>query len=239
MALKPARSAVPVLTIDGPSGAGKGAVSAAIARYLGWNALDSGAVYRAVALAALEHNVADDDERTLVDLTRNVQLAFRAGDDGIAVFLEAREVGDSLRTEAVSVMASRVAAQPAVRTALLDLQRAYRVLPGLVADGRDMGTIVFPDAELKIFLEASVEERAKRRYKQLKEKGENVILSRLFRDMQARDRRDRERSVAPTVPATEAIVMDSTDLSLNQVVERLIGLARERFEDQIPENRNQ
>jgi len=233
MALMQDRSGPPVLTIDGPSGAGKGAVSAAVARRLGWNALDSGAVYRAVALAALESEVAADDEPALVELTRNVNLTFRAGDEGIAVFLEDREVGDSLRTEDVSVMASKVAAMPAVRAALLELQRAYRAMPGLVADGRDMGTVVFSDAELKVFLEASVEERAKRRYKQLKEKGESVILSRLFRDMQARDRRDRERSVAPTVPAPDAIVVDSTDLSLDQVIEQVIGLARQRFGDRV------
>ncbi|MEX0915674.1 MAG: (d)CMP kinase, partial [Wenzhouxiangellaceae bacterium] len=202
----------PVLTIDGPSGAGKGAVSAAVARRLGWNALDSGAVYRSVALAALERDVSADDEAALVELTRNVDLTFRAGADGIDVLLTGREVGDALRTEAVSAMASKVAAIPAVRAALLELQRAYRNRPGLVADGRDMGTIVFPEAELKLFLEASVEERAKRRYKQLKEKGESVMLSRLFRDMQARDRRDRERSVAPTVPAVDAVVVDSTCL---------------------------
>lgn len=239
MALTKSESTPPVLTIDGPSGAGKGAVSAAVARCLGWNALDSGAVYRSVALAALERGVAADDEQALVELTRNVNLVFRAGDDGIVVFLEDREVGGSLRSEEVSVMASRVAANPAVRTALLALQRAYRIMPGLVADGRDMGTIVFPDAELKVFLEASVEERAKRRYKQLKEKGESVILSRLFRDMQARDRRDRERSVAPTVPAPDAVVVDSTHLSLDQVIERVVGLARERFGDLIPEDKNQ
>lgn len=235
MALIEKEAGPPVLTIDGPSGAGKGAVSAAVARRLGWNALDSGAVYRSVALAALERGVDAEDERALVELTRNVHLTFRAGDDGISVFLEDREVGDSLRTEDVSVMASRVAAIPAVRSALLELQRAYRAAPGLVADGRDMGTIVFPEAELKVFLEASVEERAKRRYKQLKEKGESVILSRLFRDMQARDRRDRERSVAPTVPAPDAIVVDSTHLSLDQVIERVVGLARKRFGDQVPE----
>jgi len=232
-------SGPPVLTIDGPSGAGKGAVSAAVARRLGWNALDSGAVYRSVALAALERSVAVDDEQALVELTRSVGLSFQAGSDGIRVFLGDREVGDSLRTEDVSVMASRVAAIPAVRSALLALQRAYRAAPGLVADGRDMGTIVFPDAELKVFLEASVEERAKRRYKQLKEKGESVILSRLFRDMQARDRRDRERSVAPTVPAPDAVVVDSTCLSLDQVIERVVGLARERFEGQIEKEENQ
>lgn len=239
MALTKDESRPPVLTIDGPSGAGKGAVSAAVARRLGWNALDSGAVYRSVALAALERDVAVDDEQALVELTRNLHLVFHAGDDGIAVFLDEREVGGSLRTEEVSVMASRVAAIPAVRTALLELQRAYRVMPGLVADGRDMGTIVFPDAELKVFLEASVEERAKRRYKQLKEKGESVILSRLFRDMQARDRRDRERSVAPTVPAPDAAVVDSTHLSLCEVIGHVIGLARERFGDQVPKDENQ
>lgn len=229
----------PVLTIDGPSGAGKGAVSAAVARRLGWNALDSGAVYRSVALAALERGIAADDEHGLEKLTRNVGLKFRAGNEGIGVLLDDREVGDSLRSEAVSVMASRVAAMPAVRAGLLALQRAYRVMPGLVADGRDMGTIVFPDAELKLFLEASVEERAKRRYKQLKEKGESVILSRLFRDMQARDRRDRERSVAPTVPAPDAIVVDSTNLSLDEVIERVVGLARNQFGEPAPEEQNQ
>ena len=230
---------VPVLTIDGPSGAGKGAVSAAVARWLGWHALDSGAVYRSVALAALERGVAAEDEAALVALTHSVQLTFRAGADGIDVLLDEREVGDSLRAEAVSLMASKVAALPAVRTALLELQRAYRRPPGLVADGRDMGTIVFPDAELKVFLEASVEERAKRRYKQLKEKGESVILSRLFRDMQARDRRDRERTVAPTVPASDAVVVDSTHLALDQVIERVVGLARQRFGDLVPKSTNQ
>lgn len=229
----------PVLAIDGPSGAGKGAVSAAVARRLGWNALDSGAVYRSVALAALERDVSADDEAALVELTRNVHLTFRAGEGGIDVFLDDRDVGDSLRTEAVSVMASRVAAIPAVRAELLELQRACRAMPGLVADGRDMGTIVFPDAELKVFLEASVEERAKRRYKQLKEKGESVMLSRLFRDMQARDRRDRERAVAPTVPASDAVVVDSTHLSLEQVIEHVVGLARQRFGDQVPRDVNQ
>jgi len=232
-------AAPPVLTIDGPSGAGKGAVSAASARQLGWNVLDSGAVYRSVALAALERGVREDDAAGLVELTSDVDLTFRAGADGIEVYLDDREVGDSLRTESVSVMASRVASIPAVRDALLSLQRGYRKAPGLVADGRDMGTIVFPDASLKVFLEASVEERAKRRYKQLKEKGESVMLPRLFRDMQARDRRDRERSVAPTVPASDAVVVDSTHLSREQVVEHVVGLARQRFGDRVPKDVNQ
>lgn len=219
----------PVIAIDGPSGAGKGAVSAGVARRLGWNVLDSGAVYRALALAALEHAVSATDTDALVSLAGALPLQFATGDDGIDVFLDDRDVGAQLRTEAVSLMASRVAAIPAVREALLDLQRACRRPPGLVADGRDMGTVVFPDAELKVFLEASVEERANRRYKQLKQKGESVILPRLLRDMQARDRRDRERSVAPTVPAADAVVVDSTDLALGQVIDKVVGLARNRF----------
>jgi len=229
----------PVLTMDGPSGAGKGAVSAALARRLNWHALDSGAVYRSVALAALERQVAPEDATGLVALTRSLQLSFLPGSNGIDVYLDAREVGHSLRTEAVSLMASKVAEIPAVRTALLELQRGYRLLPGLVADGRDMGTIVFPDAGLKVFLDASVEERANRRYKQLKEKGESVILSRLFRDMQDRDRRDRERAVAPTVPAADAVVVDSTNMSLHGVIEHVVGLARRRFGDQVPKKTNQ
>jgi cytidylate kinase len=217
------------VTIDGPSGAGKGAVSAAVARRLEWNVLDSGAVYRAVALAALERGMANDDADALAALAEGLQLGFEAGDDGIDIYLDSREVGAELRTESVSKMASRVAAIPEVRRALLALQRRCRRAPGLIADGRDMGTIVFPDAELKVFLEAGVEERAKRRYKQLKEKGESVILSRLLRDMQARDRRDRERSVAPTVPASDAVVIDSTSLKLNEVIDRVLGLIAERM----------
>lgn len=219
----------PVLTIDGPSGAGKGAVSANVARALGWHVLDSGAVYRAVALAALERDIATDDEPSLVSLARYLPLTFRVGVDGIDVLLDGREIGDALRSEAVSVAASKVASIGSVRAALLVLQRQCRKPPGLVADGRDMGTVVFPDAGLKVFLEAGVEERAKRRYKQLKEKGESVKLARLLRDMQARDRRDRERAVAPTVPASDAVVVDSTRLSLPEVIGRVLDLAGQSF----------
>lgn len=220
----------PVLTIDGPSGAGKGAVSAAVARRLGWNVLDSGAVYRAVALASLQRSVDLPDEEALVELARTLALGFEPGDDGIDVVLDGKRVGSLLRSEEVSARASRVAAIPTVRAALLALQRAARRAPGLVADGRDMGTVVFPDAQLKIFLDASVEERANRRYKQLKAKGESVMLSRLFRDMRERDRRDRERAVAPTVPASDAVVVDSTVLSLDQVIDRIVSLAFQRFD---------
>lgn len=216
----------PVLTIDGPSGVGKGSVSSRVARKLGWHVLDSGAVYRAVAAAALEKDLDPDDETGLVSLCGKLDLDFEAGEDGIQVKLDGKPVDKRLRTEEVSSMSSKVAARPAVRAALLDLQRRFRRAPGLIADGRDMGTVVFPDAPVKIFLDASVEERANRRYKQLKDKGESVKFLRLFRDLQARDRRDRERAVSPTVAADDAVVIDSTRLSLDQVVERVVDEVR-------------
>jgi len=221
-------STIPVLTIDGPSGAGKGAVSAIVAERLGWDLLDSGAVYRAVALAAIEGGVDPEDDAALAALCENLDLQFRSGEDGIAVFLDGNAVDERLRSEEVSVMASRVASRPPVRRALLGLQREFRRLPGLVADGRDMGTVVFPDAAVKVFLDASVEERACRRHKQLKEKGESVKFSRLFHDLAERDRRDRERAVSPTVPAPDATVIDSTELTLEQVVERILDQVAQR-----------
>ncbi len=219
---------VPVLTIDGPSGAGKGAVAANVARRLGWKALDSGAVYRAVAASALDQNVSAEDVDVLVALCDDLPLSFEAGDDGIRVFLDGQPVDGRLRQEEVSSMSSRIASQSAVRAALMDLQRSFRQPPGLVADGRDMGTVVFPDAQIKVFLDASVEERANRRYKQLKEKGKDVNFLRLFRDLEARDRRDRERSVSPTVPAADAEVIDSTAMTLEAVIDRVLSIARER-----------
>ncbi|NBD96392.1 MAG: (d)CMP kinase [Gammaproteobacteria bacterium] len=219
----------PVLTIDGPSGAGKGAVSAIVAERLGWHLLDSGAVYRAVALAALERDVDPEDDSALVTLCENLDLKFLSGEDGIAVMLDGRPVDERLRSEAVSVMASRVASRPPVRRALLGLQREFRCPPGLVADGRDMGTVVFADAPVKVFLDASVEERARRRHKQLKEKGESVKFSRLFHDLAERDRRDRERAVSPTVAASDATVVDSTELGLEQVVERILDQVARRL----------
>ncbi|NEZ03478.1 (d)CMP kinase [Wenzhouxiangella sp. XN201] len=226
---QPTTGEPPVLTIDGPSGAGKGAVSAAVAERLGWHLLDSGAVYRAVALAALDRGVDAGDEAGLVALCEGLDLRFEPGKDGIAVLLDGVPVDQRLRSEAVSLMASQVASQPEVRRALLGLQRQFRQLPGLVADGRDMGTVVFADAPVKVFLDASVEERAHRRHKQLKEKGESVKFSRLFRDLAERDRRDRERAVSPTVPADDAVVVDSTELALDEVVQRLLGLVEERL----------
>lgn len=228
MTENPDRSA-PVLTIDGPSGAGKGAVSAIVARRLGWHLLDSGAVYRAVALAALDRKIDPADEHALVALCRDLNLQFESRRDGIGVLLNGAPVDERLRSEAVSRMASEIAPLPALRQALLGRQREFRRLPGLVADGRDMGTVVFASAAIKVFLDASVEERARRRHKQLKEQGESVKFSRLFRDLAERDRRDRERAVSPTVPAADAVVLDSTELSLDQVVRRVLDLVAERL----------
>jgi cytidylate kinase len=221
----------PVITIDGPSGAGKGAVSARCAAALGFNMLDSGAVYRSVAVAAIDRGIGAGDIPALLELCADLDLDFVAADHGISVHLDGVAVDDRLRSEAVSVMSSKIAVQPDVRAALLALQRAYRRPPGLVADGRDMGTIVFPDATAKVFLDASVEERARRRYKQLKDKGESVIFSRLFSDLEERDRRDRERAVAPTVPAGDAVLVDSTHMDLDEVVERILQIARAALEN--------
>ena len=210
--------AIPVITIDGPSGVGKGAVSAALADALGWHLLDSGAVYRAVAWVALNRDIEATDEAQLVAACEDVDLKFESSGSDIAVLIDGVSVGDQLRSEPVGQMASKVAAIPAVRRALLDLQYDFRQSPGLIADGRDMGTVVFPDAQAKIFLTASAHERATRRFKQLKEKGEDVIFDSLFSEIAERDRRDRERAVSPTVPADDAKVIDSTDMSLEQVI---------------------
>lgn len=209
---------VPVITIDGPSGVGKGAVSAALADALGWHLLDSGAVYRAVAWVALKQGIEPTEEARLVAACEDMDLKFQSSGSDIAVLIDGVAIGEQLRAEPVGQMASKVAAIPAVRRALLDLQHDFRQPPGLIADGRDMGTVVFPDAQVKIFLIASAQERATRRFKQLKEKGEDVIFDSLFREIAERDRRDRERAVSPTVPADDAKIIDSTDMSLEQVI---------------------
>lgn len=219
---------VPVITIDGPGGSGKGTVSMLLAESLGWNLLDSGALYRLVAVAALQQQLEmAADELRLGQLAADLQAEFTVGNCGVRVLLEGEDVSSRLRSEEVSVLASRLATLPAVRNALVERQRAFRQFPGLVADGRDMGTVIFPDASLKIYLTASVEERAQRRYKQLKEKGESVNLSRLFQEIEERDRRDQTRLLAPLKPAFDSHLIDSSELSVDEVLEKILFLCAE------------
>jgi cytidylate kinase len=218
---------VPVITIDGPGGSGKGTIALRLARALGWHLLDSGALYRLVAVAALDRGVPASDETGLARMARKLDVRFEAADDGVAVILEGVDITDRLRSHQTSEMASRVAALPLVREALAERQRQFRQAPGLIADGRDMGTVIFPDAPLKLYLTASPEARAERRYKQLKEKGESVNLSRLSQDIKKRDERDSTRAVAPLKPAPDAHVIDSTEMSINEVVDTIHKLIKE------------
>lgn len=215
----------PVITIDGPSGSGKGTVAGLLARQLGWNLLDSGALYRLLAFSARSHGVDLTNEEALVRLATYLDVQFLAAEagQGQRIVLEGEDVSDSIRNEQIGAGASQVAALPAVREALLQRQRAFRETPGLVADGRDMGTVVFPDAPLKVFLTASAEERARRRYNQLKAKGDDVSLASLLDEIRARDERDTQRAVAPLRPASDAIQLDSTELSIEQVLERILA----------------
>jgi cytidylate kinase len=215
----------PVICIDGPSGSGKGTVASLVARQLGWCLLDSGALYRLLAFAAANHGVDLSNEEALKLLAAHLDVQFIAAGEGHGqqIILEGEDVTDAIRNERVGAGASQVAALPAVREALLQRQQAFRELPGLVADGRDMGTVVFPDAPLKIFLTASADERARRRYLQLKAKGDDVSLSSLLEEIRARDERDTQRAVAPLKPALDAIQLDSTELSIEQVLERILS----------------
>jgi CMP/dCMP kinase len=220
---------VPVLTIDGPSGSGKGTISRRVAARLGWHLLDSGALYRLVAVGAARAGLDPLDIAGHVAIASRMEAGFGAqGDGSERILLEGRDVTSEVRSEAAGGGASRVAAWEAVRAALLQRQRDFARSPGLVADGRDMGTVVFPEAALKIFLTASAEERASRRYNQLKDKGSGVSLPALSREIAERDERDTRRSVAPLKPAADAIVVDSTSLDIDQVVERVMHLAIER-----------
>lgn len=210
----------PVLAIDGPGGAGKGTICQLVAAKLGWHLLDSGALYRLTALAASKHGVALDNEESVAVLAKHLDVQFMPQKEGLMhTMLEGENVSNDIRTEEVGAMASKVAALPAVRQALLERQRDFAQSPGLVADGRDMGTVVFTDAPVKIYLTASAEERAKRRFLQLSEKGVDSDIEAILRDIQERDDRDMNREVAPLKPAIDSLVVESTNMSIDQVLD--------------------
>jgi CMP/dCMP kinase len=221
---------VPVIAIDGPSGSGKGTVSRAAAKALGWALLDSGALYRLIALGGRQAGMDLSNGAALAALARQLDIRFDSTPAGEEiVWLGGREVTRDIRTEAAGNDASKVAALPPVRAALLERQRRFAVAPGLVADGRDMGTVVFPGARVKIFLTASAEERAARRYKQLKEKGVAATLAALSKEIAERDQRDISRTASPLVASEDAVLLDTTGMSVDAVVERVLGVARERL----------
>lgn len=217
----------PVITIDGPSGAGKGTISTMLAEKLGYNFLDSGALYRLTALAAKNHGVDPDNNEALALLAEHLDVVFNKNEKGVRIILEGDDVTETIRTETVGGLASEIAPIPEVRAALLNRQRAFQEGVGLVADGRDMGTIVFPNADLKIFLVASAEERAKRRYLQLKDQGLDVSIARLTEEIRQRDERDSSRVVAPLKPADDAKVLDSSGKNIEQVFAETMKMVEE------------
>lgn len=221
---------IPVLTIDGPSGSGKGTISRAVAERLGWHYLDSGALYRAVGLAAAWEGVDLSDAEAVAQCAARTEIRFETQGAGEPhVIVNGKDATRQLRMETAGAAASAIAAHPPVRAALVDLQHRFRRAPGLVADGRDMGTVIFPDAPYKVFLTASAEERAKRRHKQLKEKGVSVNLDSLLHEIAARDERDAGRAVAPLRPADDAVVVDSTGTPITEVIERVLAVLPEKL----------
>ena len=218
-----------VITIDGPSGSGKGTLSQMLARYLGFHLLDSGALYRLVALAAMKRNLDISNEQIITPVALNLNVRFTVSDHSMSVLLDDENVTEAIRQEAVGMGASQIAAYAGVRSALLERQRAFAVPPGLVADGRDMGTVVFPDAVAKIFLTASAEARAERRFKQLQQKGEDVDKAALIADIRERDTRDSNRPVSPLKPAEDAVIIDSTLIGINEVFNEMLKVVKAKL----------
>ncbi len=226
-------SEIPVITVDGPSGTGKGTVCSHLANWLGWNFLDSGALYRVLAVAAEKYHLATDNEPGIAELAESLDVVFDRPQPGkdVTVIFEGNDISQQIRTEECGNSASQIATLSEVRSALLERQRKFRQKPGLVADGRDMGTVVFADAPLKIYLIASAAERAKRRHKQLKQKGFSVNLPRLTADIAERDTRDSQRTISPLKPADDAIVVDTTTLEISTVILKIEKLVRETLPD--------
>jgi len=222
-------SHINLITIDGPSGSGKGTVCHILAKKLNWNLLDSGALYRILAFAALQEKIGLDDQHKLAELALNLQVSFVSNGAGVDTLLAGENVGAKLRTETVAQAASQIASLQGVRDALLARQKAFRQPPGLIADGRDMGTVVFPDAPVKIFLDASAQERALRRFNQLQEKGFDVNIAQILSEIKERDYRDRNRAVAPLRPADDALIIDSTSLTIDEVVNQVLELVAKKL----------
>jgi len=220
---------IPVVTVDGPSGVGKGTICHKVADAFNWHLLDSGSLYRLTALAAEMDGIDLEDHPLLGDVARNLDVVFEPSDNYLVIRLRGNDVTEAIRAESMGMMASKIASIQAVRDALLERQRAFLMAPGLVADGRDMGTTVFPDAKLKIFMTASCEERAKRRYNQLKEKGISANLPALVADLTARDEQDANRAISPLKPADDAVVIDTTQMSIDEVTTEVLDLARKTF----------
>ncbi|MFK5154245.1 (d)CMP kinase [Glaesserella parasuis] len=218
-----------VITVDGPSGAGKGTLCHALAEKLGFDFLDSGAIYRILALAAVKQGIAFESETALGQLGRNLNVKFVPENNEIQVILDGENVGDQIRTAQAGQNASKIAVYPQVREALLQRQRDFRSPKGLIADGRDMGTVVFPEAEIKFFLDASAEERTRRRVKQLQEKGFNANFDEILAEIKERDFRDRNRPVAPLVPAKDAMILDSTHLSIEEVIQQALDYIAQKL----------